>query len=95
MHLESTYLHTKLKDNQIFSYHFSDSPYRTPISSAILQLQEGGRLHMLKEKWWKQRKGGGKCKVSPTDDFGLFVRSPQNQLVIQGNIALLLHVCNN
>jgi len=39
-----------------------NSPYRTPISSAILQLQEGGKLHMLKEKWWKQRKGGGKCK---------------------------------
>lgn len=34
------------------------------MSSAILQLQEGGKLHMLKEKWWKQRKGGGKCKVS-------------------------------
>ena len=42
----------------------TDSPYRTPISSAILQLQEGGKLHMLKEKWWKQRKGGGQCKVS-------------------------------
>ncbi|XP_059083805.1 glutamate receptor ionotropic, kainate 2-like [Tigriopus californicus] len=39
-----------------------NSPFRTPISSAILQLQEGGKLHMLKEKWWKQRKGGGKCK---------------------------------
>ena len=48
------------KKNSIF---FLDSPYRTPISSAILQLQEGGKLHMLKEKWWKQRKGGGKCKV--------------------------------
>ena len=44
-------------------FFFLDSPYRTPISSAILQLQEGGKLHMLKEKWWKQRKGGGKCKV--------------------------------
>ena len=41
----------------------SDSPFRTPISSAILQLQEGGKLHILKEKWWKQKKGGGKCKV--------------------------------
>ena len=46
-----------------FHFFFLDSPYRTPISSAILQLQEGGKLHMLKEKWWKQRKGGGKCKV--------------------------------
>ena len=42
----------------------SDSPYRTPISNEILQLQEGGQLHILKRKWWKQRKGGGKCKVS-------------------------------
>ena len=47
-----------------FSLLLRDSPYRTPISSAILQLQEGGLLHMLKNKWWKQRKGGGKCKVS-------------------------------
>ena len=39
-----------------------NSPYRTPISSAILQLQEGGKLHILKEKWWKQRKGGGQCE---------------------------------
>ena len=48
---------------RITTFLFLDSPYRTPISSAILQLQEGGKLHMLKEKWWKQRKGGGKCKV--------------------------------
>jgi len=39
-----------------------NSPYRTPISNEILQLQEGGQLHILKRKWWKQRKGGGKCK---------------------------------
>ncbi len=39
-----------------------NSPYRTPISSAILQLQEGGKLHLYKEKWWKQKKGGGQCK---------------------------------
>ena len=47
----------------LVTYSLSASPYRTTISSAILQLQEGGKLHMLKEKWWKQRKGGGKCKV--------------------------------
>ena len=42
-----------------------DSPFRTPISSAILQLQEGGQLHIIKEKWWKNKHGGGKCnKVS-------------------------------
>ena len=40
---------------------FTDSPFRTPISSAILQLQEGGQLHIIKEKWWKNKHGGGKC----------------------------------
>jgi hypothetical protein len=40
------------------------SPYRIPISSAILQLQEAGRLHVLKNRWWKERRGGGQCKVS-------------------------------
>ncbi|XP_023349760.1 glutamate receptor ionotropic, kainate 2 isoform X2 [Eurytemora carolleeae] len=38
-----------------------NSPYRTPITSAILQLQEGGKLHLLKEKWWKRMRGGGQC----------------------------------
>ena len=41
----------------------SDSPYRTPMTNAILQLQEGGRLHVLKEKWWKRMRGGGQCEV--------------------------------
>lgn len=41
----------------------SDSPYRTPMTNAILQLQEGGRLHILKEKWWKRMRGGGQCEV--------------------------------
>lgn len=40
------------------------SPYRTPISSAILQLQEGGRLHVLKSLWWTKKRGGGLCPVS-------------------------------
>ncbi len=39
------------------------SPYRTPISSAILKLQEAGTLHVLKTRWWKRRRGGGACKV--------------------------------
>lgn len=39
-----------------------DSPYRTPISRAIVRLQERGRLHTLKERWWILR-GGGKCAV--------------------------------
>jgi hypothetical protein len=40
------------------------SSYRIPISSAILQLQEAGRIHVLKKRWWKERRGGGQCKVS-------------------------------
>ena len=41
-----------------------DSPYRTPMTNAILQLQEGGKLHVLKEKWWKRMRGGGQCEVN-------------------------------
>uniref|UniRef100_A0A8B9H1I9 Glutamate receptor n=1 Tax=Astyanax mexicanus TaxID=7994 RepID=A0A8B9H1I9_ASTMX len=29
------------------------SPYRDKITIAILQLQEEGKLHMMKEKWWR------------------------------------------
>jgi len=39
-----------------------NSPYRTPMTNAILQLQEGGTLHVLKEKWWKRMHGGGQCE---------------------------------
>ncbi|OAD59458.1 Glutamate receptor, ionotropic kainate 2 [Eufriesea mexicana] len=37
-----------------------NSPYRTPISGAILMLQEKGLLQDLKKKWWEER-GGGLC----------------------------------
>lgn len=36
-----------------------ETPYKPYIDSAILQLQEGGILHKLKIKWWKQKRGGG------------------------------------
>ncbi|XP_011304729.1 glutamate receptor ionotropic, kainate 2 isoform X3 [Fopius arisanus] len=39
-----------------------NSPYRTAISSAILKLQEEGKLHILKTRWWKEKRGGGKCR---------------------------------
>ncbi|KAJ3597537.1 hypothetical protein NHX12_001060, partial [Muraenolepis orangiensis] len=35
-----------------FSCH-QGSPYRDKITIAILQLQEEGKLHMMKEKWWR------------------------------------------
>ena len=38
------------------------SPYKEELSQAILQLQENGVLHKLKNKWWKQ-KGAKNCKV--------------------------------
>lgn len=27
-------------------------------------MQEEGKLHTFKEKWWKQKKGGGKCSAA-------------------------------
>ena len=37
------------------------TPYKPLIDSAILHLQEGGVLHKLRIKWWKQKRGGGAC----------------------------------
>lgn len=38
----------------LFPFLFSSgSPYRDKITIAILQLQEEGKLHMMKEKWWR------------------------------------------
>ncbi|XP_014362032.2 glutamate receptor ionotropic, kainate 2 isoform X3 [Papilio machaon] len=39
-----------------------NSPYRTAISGAVLKLQEEGKLHILKTKWWKEKRGGGSCR---------------------------------
>nr|AUF73080.1 ionotropic receptor [Anoplophora chinensis] len=38
-----------------------DSPYRNELSRAVLKLQETGVLTSLKIKWWKEKRGGGKC----------------------------------
>ncbi|XP_045122120.1 LOW QUALITY PROTEIN: glutamate receptor ionotropic, kainate 2-like [Portunus trituberculatus] len=38
------------------------STYKGKLDEAILTLQENGTLHILKEKWFKQKRGGGKCK---------------------------------
>lgn len=43
------------------------SPYRTMLSQAILQLQESGTLHVLKERWWKKRHIVKKC---PKEEAG-------------------------
>ncbi|CAH1183231.1 unnamed protein product [Phaedon cochleariae] len=39
----------------------NNSPYRKSINEAILKMQEMGILHRLKDKWWKEMNGGGKC----------------------------------
>lgn len=39
----------------------AESPYRGILSDAILELQELGKLHELKNLWWSIKKGGGKC----------------------------------
>jgi hypothetical protein len=38
-----------------------NTPYKKLIDTAILKLLEGGDLHKLKTKWWKQKRGGGQC----------------------------------
>ncbi|XP_046984816.1 glutamate receptor ionotropic, kainate 2-like isoform X1 [Schistocerca americana] len=35
--------------------------YRNSLSTAVLKLQETGRLQALKNKWWKEERGGGQC----------------------------------
>lgn len=37
----------------VFFFASAGSPYRDKITIAILQLQEEGKLHMMKEKWWR------------------------------------------
>ncbi|XP_030751946.1 glutamate receptor ionotropic, kainate 2-like isoform X2 [Sitophilus oryzae] len=40
------------------------SPYRNDLSTAVLKLQETGKLTQLKIKWWKEKRGGSTCSVS-------------------------------
>ncbi|KAG5874608.1 hypothetical protein JTB14_018818 [Gonioctena quinquepunctata] len=44
-----------------------NSPYRNDLSLAVLQLQEKGILTNLKIKWWKEKRGGGKCAAKSED----------------------------
>nr|CAD7431086.1 unnamed protein product [Timema monikensis] len=39
-----------------------NSPYRNLMTTAVLKLQESGKITELKDKWWKQERGGGACK---------------------------------
>lgn len=40
---------------------FLDADYRHSINSAILKLQETGKLGELKQKWWKEEREGEPC----------------------------------
>lgn len=38
-----------------------NSSYRNILSTAVLKLQESGKVAALKRKWWEERRGGGQC----------------------------------
>lgn len=72
------------------------SPLRGPLTEAILKLQETGVLHMLKDRWWKQ-KGGGQCIAKPPPAMTeLGVRNLGGVflvLAVGGLVAIFLAVC--
>jgi ionotropic glutamate receptor len=41
----------------------SGSSLRSEISTALLRMHESGALELIKERWWKQLRGGGKCQA--------------------------------
>ena len=70
------------------------SHYRVPIDRAILQLQEEGKLHELKNRWWKERRGGGQCDTKvewATDFLGTF----QGIIMVKGGGFVAIFVVNN
>ena len=42
------------------------TPYKDLLDYAILKLMEGGVMHKLRVKWWKQKRGGGACEAKVT-----------------------------
>ncbi len=52
---------TNLKSSHFIN--FSGSPLRSPISNAIIKLNEMGKIQALKKKWWEKERGGGTCQV--------------------------------
>lgn len=47
----------------LFCCVFQDYKYFQTLSEGVLRLQERGVMKKLHEKWWKQKRGGGKCDV--------------------------------
>nr|CAD7443085.1 unnamed protein product [Timema bartmani] len=63
----------------------TDSPYRTAISGAVLKLQEEGKLHILKTRWWKEKRAN---ELGLANVGGVFV-------VLMGGmgVACVIAVC--
>lgn len=53
---------------------FVESPYKRYIDDALLNLKERGVIQKLKDIWWKEKKGGGKCGVSIYEDMLIIIR---------------------
>ncbi|XP_056638600.1 glutamate receptor ionotropic, kainate 3-like isoform X2 [Diorhabda sublineata] len=40
-----------------------NSTYRNSLSTALLLMQNSGKIDEIKRKWWEERKGGGQCSA--------------------------------
>lgn len=58
-----------------------DYKYYDELSEAIIKLQESGKLAELKNRWWKEKYGGGSCDVS-TYYYLLGIFSSKNPFLI-------------
>lgn len=77
-----------------------NAPYRKQINEAILKMQEMGILHTLKDRWWKQKHGGGQCtKDKLSDDAAATEMGLDNVggvfvvLAVGVLLALLIAIC--
>ncbi|XP_068238713.1 glutamate receptor ionotropic, kainate 2-like isoform X2 [Palaemon carinicauda] len=66
------------------------SPYTSAISSAILSLQETSTIQLLKRRWWKERKGAGKCNTSKDESGSSSMASELNLNNVGGVFVVLL-----
>ncbi|KAF6211502.1 hypothetical protein GE061_012014 [Apolygus lucorum] len=52
-----------------------NSSYRNVLSRNVIRLQEKGKLTQLRDKWWKEKRGGGACNAEEeggaASDLGL------------------------
>ncbi|KAJ1530820.1 hypothetical protein ONE63_005667 [Megalurothrips usitatus] len=45
-----------------------NAPFRTILSAGVLRLQETGQMMEMKDKWWKNKRGGGACLSESSSD---------------------------